>query len=95
MCCQGQLAVVDVSSRSPLNKLLLHEGTQPLRTLYEEDFGLPIADLLLFRQPRRKRRRLAAERKRFLRALLSAPTKGALAEEAALISSQSQIFISY
>eukprot|EP00775_Hariotina_reticulata_P006337 gene6337-6572_t len=87
---RGQLAVVDVSSSSPFSKLLLHEGTQPLRTLYEEDFGHPIADLLLLRQPRRKRRRLAAERVRLLRAM-SAPS--GLAEEA--LGLQSHVFVSY
>jgi hypothetical protein len=28
--------------------MLLHEGTKPLRTLYEEDFGRSIADVLYF-----------------------------------------------
>lgn len=69
LCCshltpQGQLAVLDVGADSPLHDLLLHEGTEPLRTLYEEDFGKPVADVLLLQQPRRRRRQLAAEQLR-------------------------------
>ena len=56
---QGKLAVLDVATDSPLHALL-HEGTEPLRTVYEEDFGQSVADLLLLRQPYRRRRSLAA-----------------------------------
>ncbi len=31
---------------SPLNQSLLHEGTRPLRTVYEEDFGRQLAEVL-------------------------------------------------
>ena len=50
MCAvpQGRLAVLDVGTRSPLHHMLLHEGTKPLRTLYEDDFGRSIADVLYF-----------------------------------------------
>lgn len=53
---QDKLAVLDVGTHSPLHALL-HEGTEPLRTLYEEDFGQPIADILLLREPQKRRRR--------------------------------------
>lgn len=56
---QGKLAVLDVGSSSPLHELL-HEGTEPLRTVYEEDFGTAVADLLLLQEPYRRRRRLKA-----------------------------------
>lgn len=45
---QGRLAVLDASEHSPLHGLLLHEGTRPLRTVYEEDFGNAVADILYF-----------------------------------------------
>lgn len=45
---QGRLAVLNVGTHSPLHHMMLHEGTKPLRTLYEEDFGRSIADLLYF-----------------------------------------------
>jgi hypothetical protein len=55
---------------SPLHDLLLHEGTEPLRTVYEEDFGQPLAELLLLRQPQqRRRRRMSAELQRWSRVL--------------------------
>lgn len=56
---QGKLAVLDVGPSSPLHALL-HEGTEPLRTVYEEDFGTAVADLLLLQQPHRRRRSLSA-----------------------------------
>lgn len=56
---QGKLAVLDVGPSGPLHALL-HEGTQPLRTVYEEDFGTAVADLLLLQQPYRRRRSLKA-----------------------------------
>eukprot|EP00877_Chromochloris_zofingiensis_P014294 jgi/Chrzof1/9118/Cz03g36190.t1 len=45
---KGRLAVLDASEHSPLHGLLLHEGTRPLRTVYEEDFGNAVADILYF-----------------------------------------------
>ncbi|KAF6259508.1 hypothetical protein COO60DRAFT_1700794 [Scenedesmus sp. NREL 46B-D3] len=67
---QGQLAVLDVGEASSLHALLLHEGTRPLRTVYEEDFGQPLAELLLLRQPHhRRQRRTSAEVQRWSRAL--------------------------
>jgi hypothetical protein len=45
-CLQGRLAVLDVGRRSPLHAMLLHEGSQLLRTVYEEDLGSSLADLL-------------------------------------------------
>jgi hypothetical protein len=60
---QGKLAVLDVGQHSPLHGLL-HPGTEPLRTVYEEDFGSPRADLLLLQEhPPRRRRSLAAARR--------------------------------
>lgn len=56
---QGRLAVLDVGVASPLHGLL-HEGTELLRTVYEEDFGQPVADLLFLQNPRRRRRNLKA-----------------------------------
>lgn len=56
---QGKLAVLDVGVDSPLHALL-HEGTEPLCTVYEESFGQPLGDLLLLREPRRRRRSLRA-----------------------------------
>jgi hypothetical protein len=56
---QGKLAVLDVALDSPIHALL-HEGTEPLRTVYEEDFGQSVADLLLLREPHRRRRSLQA-----------------------------------
>jgi hypothetical protein len=38
--------VLDLSERSPLHAGLLHEGTAPLRTVYEADFGQPLAEVL-------------------------------------------------
>eukprot|EP00878_Enallax_costatus_P037386 GHUV01042225.1.p1 GENE.GHUV01042225.1~~GHUV01042225.1.p1 ORF type:complete len:255 (+),score=76.54 GHUV01042225.1:332-1096(+) len=73
---QGQLAVLDVGVHSPLHDLLLHEGTEPLRTLYEEDFGKPVADLLLLQQQHRRRRRLAAEQQRLHRVYARVAAKG-------------------
>jgi hypothetical protein len=52
---QGNLAVLDVGADSPLHDLL-HEGTEPVRTLYEEDFGQPLADVLVLQKHRRRRR---------------------------------------
>lgn len=43
---QGRLAVLDVGAASPLHASLLHEGTRPLLTVYEEDFGRAVADVL-------------------------------------------------
>jgi hypothetical protein len=43
---QGRLAVLDVGPASPLHWSLLHEGTRPLRTVYEEDFGPSLADVM-------------------------------------------------
>lgn len=62
-CLQGNLAVLDVGTHSPLHELL-HPGTEPLRTLYEEDFGAPLADVLFLheQQPRRRRSIAAAQR---------------------------------
>jgi hypothetical protein len=55
---------------SSLHDLLLHEGTEPLRTVYEEDFGQPLAELLLLREPHHRRRRhMSAEVQRWSRAL--------------------------
>lgn len=45
-CLQGRLAVLDVGRRSPLHAMLLHEGSQLLRTVYEEDLGTSLVDLL-------------------------------------------------
>jgi hypothetical protein len=59
MMLQGKLAVLDVGMSSPLHGLL-HEGTEPLRTVYEEDFGTAVADLLLLQQPHRRRSSLKA-----------------------------------
>lgn len=91
---QGKLAVLDVGRASPLDKLLLHEGTRALRTLYEEDFGAGVADVLLLHQPRRRRRRLAAEARRQRVALAG----GADASEVfrhELASMRDSVFISY
>jgi hypothetical protein len=42
---QGRLAALDLSPASPLHEALLLEGTAPLRTVYEDCFGLPLADV--------------------------------------------------
>lgn len=47
--------MLDVGEASPLHSLLLHPGTRELRTVYEEDFGHSLGDLLLLRPPRRRR----------------------------------------
>lgn len=44
----GRLAALDVSPDSPLHDALLHDGTRPLRTVYESDFGEPAADVNYF-----------------------------------------------
>jgi hypothetical protein len=63
------LLVLPVQASS-LHDMLLHEGTEPLRTVYEEDFGQPLAELLLLREPlHRRRRRMSAEVQRWSRAL--------------------------
>ncbi|GBF95812.1 hypothetical protein Rsub_08248 [Raphidocelis subcapitata] len=41
----GHLAVLDVGEGTPLHSQLLHDGTRPARTVYEEDFGQPVADV--------------------------------------------------
>lgn len=89
---QGKLAVLDCGVSSPLHALL-HEGTEPLRTVYEEDFGRPIADVLLLRQPHRRRRSLAAaqrlEQHRWTRLIKSG------AALTACSSDVSDVYISY
>lgn len=42
---QGRLCVLDVGLRSPLYEGLLMEGTQEVRTVYEEDLGEPLGDV--------------------------------------------------
>jgi hypothetical protein len=42
---QGRLAALDLSPSSPLHGALLLEGTAELRTVYEDRFGLPLADV--------------------------------------------------
>lgn len=89
---QGKLAVLDVGADSPLHALL-HEGTEPLRTVYEEDFGQSVADLLLLRQPHRRRRSLtAAQQLEARRWQALADSKKALA---ACSADASGVFVSY
>eukprot|EP00879_Flechtneria_rotunda_P005673 GHRR01005972.1.p1 GENE.GHRR01005972.1~~GHRR01005972.1.p1 ORF type:complete len:456 (+),score=150.16 GHRR01005972.1:145-1512(+) len=93
---QGQLAVLDVGERSPLHDLLLHEGTRPLRTVYEEDFGQPVADLLLLvqGQPRRvRRRKVSAEEARRPHRLLEAARSAARPNS--LSSMINEVLVSY
>lgn len=85
--------MLDVGEHSPLHALL-HEGTQPLRTVYEEDFGRPVADVLMLQQPRRRRRRslLAAQRleqQRWHRLMLTNQTLTACAADT------TGVFVSY
>ena len=42
----GRLAALDVGAASPLHGALLHDGTRPFRTVYEEDLGAAVADVL-------------------------------------------------
>lgn len=89
---QGKLAVLDVGADSPLHALL-HEGTQPLRTVYEDDFGQTVADLLLLKEQHRRRRSLKAaqhlEQQRWRRLL---QTDGVAAACAGDVSG---VFVSY
>lgn len=83
--------MLDVGEASPLHDLLLHEGTQPLRTLYEEDFGKPVADLLLLRPAHhRRRRRMAAELRRWSRVM-----QGEAAAGSRQCSNHHGVFVSY
>lgn len=95
---QGQLAVLDVGAGSPLHPLL-HEGTETLRTLYEEDFGRAVADVLLLKQhTRRRRRKLIAEQQRLQRLYSTAALKVHLARRLGVVDSGSRdlgVFISY
>jgi hypothetical protein len=84
--------VLDVGADSPLHALL-HEGTQPLRTVYEDDFGQTVADLLLLKEQRRRRRSLKAaqrlEQQRWRRLLQTDGAATACAQDA------SGVFVSY
>lgn len=92
---QGQLAVLDVGEASPLHDSLLHQGTQPLRTVYEEDFGTPLAELLLLRQPHhRRRRRMAAEVQRWSR-VLAAEAGGVAVGRCSSSVQQHGLYVSY
>lgn len=44
----GRLFALDVGAAGVLHNGLLHEGTQPLSTVYESDLGLPICDINYF-----------------------------------------------
>ena len=88
--------MLDVGQGSPLHDLMLHEGTEPLRTLYEEDFGQPVADLLLLKQPHRRRRRVTAEQRRLKRNMIAAAGTPLQHSDFGISSSQYQgIFVSY
>lgn len=90
---QGRLAVLDVGIDSPLHALL-HEGTEPLRTLYEEDFGTPIADLLMLQEPKpRRRRSLQAAQQQEQRSWFRLLASGQAL--AACHASQLGVFVSY
>jgi hypothetical protein len=89
---------VSAAQASPLHDLLLHEGTQPLRTVYEDDFGRPLAELLLLRQPQqRRRRRMSAELQRWSRALAAEAggSGSSAAEKCSSSARQHGLYVSY
>ncbi|KAI8472685.1 MAG: hypothetical protein J3K34DRAFT_519556 [Monoraphidium minutum] len=48
---EGRLAVLDVGAGGALHAPLLHEGTRPLRTVYEDDLGPGLGDVLFLPAP--------------------------------------------
>lgn len=87
--------MLDVGVHSPLHNLLLHQGTEPLRTLYEEDFGKPVTDLLLLQQNYRRRRRIAAEQRRLDRFYAGVAARGHGILAARVARQDHAVYVSY